>query len=206
MKERKSIGELLYQTDPYIKSVCKNPIFIILFLSITAGLYFFHRNIANSEFLMYLVALYFPPISIWIIKALTNMGNSWRGGIVSGHSAYVITVLILTVTTLGNKPLAVFFPFLPAVFVIQNRTTKNNPNLAIKGLIMGFVFQLITIIFLLIQRENWILIVANIVSLLLVIEAYSVNDVHLEEETIFGIILGVFSTLFFIQIFGLTMF
>lgn len=203
MKKRKklSIRELLYQTDPYIKFICKSPIFIILFLVLTAVLYFLRKSIGCPELLMYLIALYFPPILVWIIKALTNSGNAWNGGMVSGHSAFLISIYILNIKLPIENPLFLLLPILPIAFILKSRCAKTSSNLAIKGLILGISFQVGNIILLLYHQKNWLLILANIAVLLLVIESYLITNVHQKKEVFYGMILGMLSTLFFTRIF-----
>jgi hypothetical protein len=196
-----SIVKLLEKTNPYIKSVCKKPIFIVSFLLATSLLCYFRNYIHNQRLLMFIISIYFPPIIVWIIKSRKNSGKPWGGGIVSGHATYTSTVYFLTVYSLSEIAINFILPLIPALFIIISRYNKIKQRSAIKGLIIGFLLQLVTIILLCVYSKNWMIIIANVVLLLLVIEAYSVNNIHKKNEILYGIVLGIISTILFITIF-----
>ncbi len=201
--KKMTIRELLHWTDPYIKKVCQNIIFIILFLLITIFLCYLGNRANGSESLIYIVILYFPPITVWIIKSLKNSGNSWSGGLISGHSAYAVAVALSTDNALPEIPklIILLLVILPMLFVIKSRFTNNSTPIAIGGLILGVLFQFIIISLLCVYQKNWSLILANTILLLLTIESYFVDNVHQKTEVIWGMALGLISTVLFFFLF-----
>lgn len=194
-KKKISSGAMLL-----FNALCASIIGYLIFIKINnISLELLYNKIYNSQTNILLLILIIAPIISIIAKIITKNGEPLYGGIISGHGAFVSTVLVLS---LNYNFLIFIFLILPALSIILPRC-MNLKNKILKEILYGssITTAIIAIIISTSQKLNLILITAIALIFCLTILAQQGEKVHKKYEVCLGILTGTISTILILIMF-----
>ncbi len=152
------------------------------------------QRISDSQSHIYLFCLLLIPILAVLLKILFKKGKALTGGIVSGHVAYSVSVLILTMNSFQGKSYLYLF-LLFAIGVVAYSRVKSLSTWSLGAKITLGSFAVLPPSLAILQSIDMqipiVLIIAQIVLVLLAIKGLNSKKAHRPQEIIWGGLVGV---------------
>ena len=176
-------------------AVCAMIIGYILFIQVNhISLNILYNKICNSDTNVYLLALIVPTTISILTKIITRSGEPLYGGIISGHSAFCVTVYLISI---NQHIIFLLLLLIPIITIIKPRYSNRKCKIA-----PALIITILGILFLLYLRINIIIVLSHIMLIPLLIGTKNAQVVHKKREILYGIITGIVTTIFILLIFN----
>ena len=176
-------------------ALCAGAIGYILFIQ--AGSLSFttlYNKINSSNISIYSLILIIPALISIIAKMITKNGEPLYGGIISGHTAFCVSVYLLSINQ--NIIFALLLP-IPIITILSSRCSEYKckiiPSLLITGISIGISVYL---------KANIILILAQLLFVPLLLGTKNGKKVHSKKEIFLGLLTGAITTILILFIFN----
>lgn len=161
------------------------------------------QRIGDSQSHIYLFCLLLIPILVVLLKILFKKGRALTGGIASGHVAYSVSVLILTMNAFQGKGYLYFLLLFTVGIVAYSRvkslsTWSLGAKITLGSLVVSA--SLLVVLRSINMQIPIVLIIAQIVLVLLTIRGLNSKKTHCIPEIFWGSLIGAL-TFFILMLF-----